>query len=368
MLAGKADSLVPPLLRMACGDEALSTLALTSLVNLSGESQICAALVARNLGSRALDWVAEGTCPRLDLLTALLANVSGTPEGAENVLQGKDPLRRGALLSRLMMGRTSVPKRDGADGEASETAAGKINEKATKASATSASSSAAAAAFSASIDDHVGSLAANVARLPDGRAWLLEPGLGALRALSDDFGSASENRRRGAASALRNLAVHIAEDSQRDPKFLEKLLDEEEAWTAALRALDRPRAEGDAASTDVSLRRSLAEAVLCLAREDAGCKLLWKLEAPEALRTAYEEEEDPETCAALEATAEIFLSEGFAPAGADDGDQAHEGGVSAAADAATVPGLGFNVGGLGMRSADGAVAPRKNKPVFEELD
>jgi hypothetical protein len=58
---------------------------------------------------------------------------------------------------------------------------------------------------------------------------------------------------------------------------------------------------------DAGVRRALAEAVLALAATDAGRGALWGVAAPEALRRAYEDEEDEGVCDALEQTAAIFI-------------------------------------------------------------
>lgn len=60
---------------------------------------------------------------------------------------------------------------------------------------------------------------------------------------------------------------------------------------------------------DPGVRAALAEAILVLADdEEVGRPKLWKLDAPELLRQGYEDEEDVDTCEALERTAEILLA------------------------------------------------------------
>lgn len=68
-----------------------------------------------------------------------------------------------------------------------------------------------------------------------------------------------------------------------------------------------------AKEADASVRESLAEAVLCLARADVARKALWSVDAPTLLQKGYEEEENPTVCACMEATAELFLADGFQP-------------------------------------------------------
>lgn len=48
------------------------------------------------------------------------------------------------------------------------------------------------------------------------------------------------------------------------------------------------------------------------ASTDAGRKALWRVSAPERLRTAYEDEEHPGVCLAMEAAARAFMFPGDA--------------------------------------------------------
>ena len=97
---------------------------------------------------------------------------------------------------------------------------------------------------------------------------------------------------------------------------------------------------------DAAVREALAEAVLCLARADAGRKALWKADAPGLLQKGYEFEENATVCACMEATAELFLADGFQPApeevegeGCEDGEggESGEGGGGAGSEAAEPP-------------------------------
>ena len=72
-------------------------------------------------------------------------------------------------------------------------------------------------------------------------------------------------------------------------------------------------AGGKESGGDEGVREALAEAVLCLARVDGARKQLWACNAPTLLQRGYEYEENPTICACMEATAELFLSDGFEP-------------------------------------------------------
>ena len=128
---------------------------------------------------------------------------------------------------------------------------------------------------------------------------------------------------------------------------------------------------------DDAVREALAEAVLCLARVDSARKALWRVDAPTLLAKVcagaegvlrgaghgaehvaacrareanvcggaellplvlvvqgYEWEENPTVCRCMEAAAELFLEDGFAPAPPDaaaEGGQAGEHAVEGAA-------------------------------------
>jgi hypothetical protein len=84
---------------------------------------------------------------------------------------------------------------------------------------------------------------------------------------------------------------------------------------------------------DAAVREALAEAVLCLARHDGARRRLWTADAPALLQKGYEYEENPTVCACMEATAELFLADGFQPAEEQSGQAAAagEGGEAAAA-------------------------------------
>ena len=151
--------------------------------------------------------------------------------------------------------------------------------------------------------EHVATILPNLTRFEAARRLLLEPGRGLLQALASQLRSPSELRARGSARALKNCLFAAESDGT-----VPAVMAEEAALRTALAVLAGGESE---ARKDDEVREALAEAVLCLARNDDARKLLWKLDAPELLRTAYEYEERPATCAALEATAELFLSDGL---------------------------------------------------------
>jgi hypothetical protein len=110
-----------------------------------------------------------------------------------------------------------------------------------------------------------------------------------------------------------------------------------------------------AKEADEAVREALAEAVLCLARVDDARKQLWACDAPGMLKTGYEFEENRTVCACMEATAELFLSDGFEP-------QPGEGG-------AQLGGAGGGGGGwAGVSSDEPAVSDSKQEVSIEEVD
>lgn len=109
-----------------------------------------------------------------------------------------------------------------------------------------------------------------------------------------------------------------------------------------------------AKEADEAVREALAEAVLCLARVDAARKQLWACDAPGMLKTGYEFEENRTVCACMEATAELFLSDGFEP-------QPEEGG-------AQLGGGGGGGGWAGVSSDEPAVSVSKREVSIEEVD
>lgn len=109
-----------------------------------------------------------------------------------------------------------------------------------------------------------------------------------------------------------------------------------------------------AKEVDESVRESLSEALLCLARADAARKALWALDAPTLLQKGYEWEENRAVCACMEATAELFLADGFQPAPEGDG----EGDAAAAA---------LEAGGGEQQQAAPVAAPGRVVQI-EEID
>ncbi|KAL4446340.1 hypothetical protein ABPG77_003147 [Micractinium sp. CCAP 211/92] len=273
-LAGKAGTLMPPLLRLVPGPAATSRAALVALVNLSQEPAVQQRLLELNAVGRCMDYVREKACVgREDLLIMLLANLTALEAGAEALLQvSKGPLEglHVAMLLKLFL----APVAPG----------------------------------TADIYEHVATILPNVTRFSAGRRLLLQPGRGLLQALASQLRSGSELRRRGCAGAIKNCCFSCEQDGTAND-----IAAETEALSTILDVLCGITAK----IADEPEREALAEAVLCLARVDSARKQLWKCDAPTLLQKGYEYEENPTVCACMEGTAELFLADGFEPAPAD---------------------------------------------------
>jgi Domain of unknown function (DUF383) len=216
-----------------------------------------------------MDYLKENTCEgQEDLLIMLLANLTAAEDGAAALMQlGKTGLEglNLAILLRLFLDTTH--SKAGED------------------------------PF-----EHVATILPNVTRFREGRQVLLEPGRGALKALASQLRSPSELRRRGCSGAIKNCCFTCEEDGTVDD-----IGKESAALTDILGVLAGiPEVEKD----DI-VRENLAEAVLCLAKIPDARKKLWAADAPELLKKAYEFEEHPGVCEALEGAAQFFLEDGL---------------------------------------------------------
>jgi hypothetical protein len=217
-----------------------------------------------------MDYLKENTCQgQEDLLIMLLANLTASEEGATALMQlGKSGLEglNLAILLRSFLD-TSNTKPGGED------------------------------PF-----EHVATILPNVTRIKEGRQVLLEPGRGALKALASQLRSKNELRRRGCSGAIKNCCFTCEEDGTVDD------IGEESAALADILGVlaGIPEMEKD----DI-VRENLAEAVLCLAKVPEARKKLWAADAPELLKKAYEFEEHPGVCEAMEGAANFFLQDGL---------------------------------------------------------
>lgn len=282
-LASVEDSLLPPLFRLVGAEPSISRPALASLVNLSQEPSVQQGLLKLNAPARSMDYLKEGTCPgQEDLLIMLLANLTAAEEGATALLQigkpGLEGLNLAILLNVFLNQDLNVGNKDPFE--------------------------------------HVATILPNLTRFKEGRQVLLEPGRGTLKALASQLRSPSELRRRGCAGAIKNCCFSCEEDGT-----AEDISKENEALADVLGVLAGiPETE-----KDIIVRENLAEAVLCLAKVDAARKALWAINAPELLNKAYELEEHPGVCEAMEGAAEFFLQDGFQPNGEEKGEGGEEG-------------------------------------------
>ncbi|WIA33946.1 hypothetical protein OEZ86_007041 [Tetradesmus obliquus] len=283
-------------------DSAVSKAALTALVNLSQDAALGKALLQFNTVGRVMEFVREKSCPHIELLLMLLVNLTVEEAGCEALLQlgrqGMEGLHMALLLQMFV--KSAVTLMPGQPDPY----------------------------------QHIGSLLTNASRLQAGRQLLLQPGRGFLQALAAQLGpSSSLARRRGCSGALRNCCISAEEDGT-----LQELLADEAVLTRMLAPLsssgstDAAAAPAAAAAGNASpagaaagaggaaapasssgkdpddaVREALAEAVAVLATADAGRKALWKVSAPELLRKAYEDEEHPGVCQAMEHAARCFM-------------------------------------------------------------
>lgn len=279
-LSSRADHLLPPLFRLV-GDGPFSQAALTSLVNLSQQPLVHQKLLAMNGPARCMDYIKEMTCHGFEnMLVMLLANLSAEEDGAAALLQLDKPGMEGYNIAILLKYFLEVSKHSSSS---SETVKGEEK---------------------GDTYEHVASILPNVTRFDAARRLLLEPGRGTMKALASQLRSPSSLRRRGCSGAIKNCCFSCEEDGTTD-----MLVAESDALADVLGVLAGiPTVEEDAI-----VRENLAEAILCLAKVPTARKELWRLNAPELLRKAYEHEENPGVCEAMEATAEFFLSDGLEP-------------------------------------------------------
>ncbi len=139
---------------------------------------------------------------------------------------------------------------------------------------------------------HAAGVAANVSSTPLGRRLVAAPGEGRVPLLVRVLGApaAAAVARRGAAAALRNCAL--------DADTHGALLGDDAG--ALVTALLAPLAPAARAAEDAGVREACADALAALAGSDAGRAAMWAGGAVEALRSAYEDEEVPGVCAAME--------------------------------------------------------------------
>ncbi|KAF8057110.1 PRY3 [Scenedesmus sp. PABB004] len=316
------------------GDAGASRLALSALVNMSRDPGLAAALLQFNAVGRIMEFVRDKSCAHIELLLMLLVNLTVADKGAEDLLQlgaaGMQGLHMALLLKLFVTSAVTL-----LPGEPDPC-------------------------------EHIGSLLVNATRLAPGRQLLLQPGRGFLQALAAQLGPGSSlARRRGCSGALRNCCISAEADGTlaelvSDELVLQRIMAPlgggggggggggAAAPVAANGGAAAPAANGSAGAAapaasgsgrdpDVTVREALAEAVAVLAATDAGRKALWKVSAPEVLRQAYEDEDAPSVCSAMEHAARCFVFDCDAAGlevADDDGGAALGGGGGGAAAAA----------------------------------
>jgi hypothetical protein len=297
-------SLLPALLRRSGGGGPDAPPALAALVNLSADAGFRDRLLEMRAVPRAMDALraadegeegagAAGTEAGADtiasLLLALLTNLTAADAGAEALLQLGAGAAEGFHLAVLV------------------------------------------ARFLAGAADGAGPLLANVTRLSDGRRLLASSPAGGLTAAAAALVPARPAKARAAAAAaIRNCCLAAGSDGT-----LGELLADQALLRSVLKPVaglahpdDRAKAS-PVKDDDCDVRTALAEAVLALAATEEGRAALWSVQAPELLRLAYEDEEDPDVCTALEHAATLFL-EGAGSVEEVEEEEGEEGGGKAA--------------------------------------
>lgn len=226
-----------------------------------------------------MDYLRDENCrDRADLLIMLLANLTAEEDGAAAFLQlGKKDLEgyNLAVLLRLF-----------------------LNEPTTQEEVDSF--------------EHIATILPNLTRFQSARQLVLEHGRGTLRVLASQLRSRNELRKKGCSGAIKNCFLSCEEDGTMDA-----ILTESDAISDILHVLaGLPQPE-----SDDTVRINLSEALLCLARIPQMRKELWAKNAPELLKKAYECEENPVVCEAMEMTAELFLQDGFESNDTPDGNE-----------------------------------------------
>mmetsp|Transcript_9005 Transcript_9005/g.15456 ORF Transcript_9005/g.15456 Transcript_9005/m.15456 type:complete len:347 (+) Transcript_9005:153-1193(+) len=274
-LAKIKDRLVPPLLRLLGGREEEAHAASAALVNLSTEPQHCENMVKSGVIGRVMEQLKDPKFPCREAMAMLLSNVTLLESGSKKFLQlGQEGLE-GLFLTQLM----GLVIGHGKVGEEWEADQHELR--------------------------HLPSALPHVARFPEGRALLLDPESRFIPHLLPQLASKQVERRRSIATMLKNICMDKRDKEKAHLKALLK-----EGGAALLPAMLQPISGKDPKEGDVKVRQALAEAVQLLAASEQGFDNLWTAGAAELLRSGYAMEEDPGVCGAMEATAELFMTQG----------------------------------------------------------
>jgi hypothetical protein len=286
-LSLRSDKLLSALFRLSAAPTDTSRAALSALVNLSSDINIQSSLISINTVPRSIDYIKEKTCPYSnDLLIMLLANLTSTEQGASQLL-GLDRPASAGLNVAFLLNKFVAPCPSNIEHDTY---------------------------------GHVATILPNVTREQAGRQLLLQPGRGLLGALASELRSKSELRRRGCASAIKNVCFSVEQDNT-----IEEIIQDSGAIDAILDALCG--ISGSPKQEDDTVREALAEALLCLTMNDVARKVLWSRNAAELLQKGYEYEENRVVCDAMEKMAEYFLQDGFQPEGEEGGGNKQAGGT-----------------------------------------
>ena len=112
-LANRAETLLPPLLRLIPDTAPISRSALVALVNLAQEPAVLTRLLALNACARAMDYLREGACENPALLITLLANLTASEEGSRALLQLGEGTVEGLHVATLLKLFTEPVRRSG---------------------------------------------------------------------------------------------------------------------------------------------------------------------------------------------------------------------------------------------------------------
>ena len=289
-LATRAGACLPKLLHLLGAAAAESKYAATALVNLTVIPEVATLAVEKGAVERVMELLRENTIPA-DLLLKLLTNLTNTDGGVSVLTQEGKPLE-GFFISKVvhLLAMAKPP----------------------------------------SMYDYAASIITNFTRHPIGRRVFLDPKRGLMcMALASLIPGQSEVRRVGVAAAIRNcclddlsctrlLATPCAAPSGNNSFDVccstSSTHSYAEGGLEAVRSLIRIVSD-TTKSRELSdaVRQCCAEAIAALARQAVGRDALVACDAPQLIRVGYAEEDHAETCAALEATATIFMSHGLVP-------------------------------------------------------
>ena len=316
--------------RLSDAVPAVSTAAVTALVNLCDEERAMEEMVAGGVVARVMEALRDEACGWKRLGVVLLANLSQIEAGADAIVQKGEAGLTGLHMRRLIQW-FAAPVRPAAGGGGAGGAAAAAAAGATRSSGTGVEGD------DADTFEYVGLVLQNLTQQAVARAILLEPERGILSVLKAQLRSRSVVRRRGVAGTLRNC-LHET-DEARVRYLLSPAVDMAVALLTPLAGPDTYTAEeregmpaafttGGARRTrewDAVTRRAAVEGIQLLASSPAGRAYLRRIRAYAVLKAFHEWLEASEATPAPAAAAAGGDAKAPAAAGAMVGADSGEG-------------------------------------------